>query len=115
MTDESTFALHTASDAAETVVLTVTGEVDMTTAPELAKAFEGMAGPVHRVIVDLSAVAFLDSSGLNVLLRGRRELAATDIDLRVVAPPASVVRRVIEIAQLHESLSPVDSLDDALV
>jgi len=115
MTDETTFDLRTTAHAGDTVVVTVVGEVDMMTAPELTKVFNGVAGATRRVVVDLSEVTFLDSSGLNALVRGRRELGAGDIDLKVVAPPSSLVRRVIDIAQLDSTLSPIDSLDDALV
>jgi len=115
MTDESTFELHSAVADDGIVVLTVVGEVDMTTAPELTRAFAAVPDSSRRVIVDLGGVTFLDSSGLNALVRGRRELAAGDVELRVVAPAAGAVRRVIEITQLEESLSPVESLEDALV
>ena len=115
MTDESPFELHTTTDSSDVVVVTVVGEVDMTTAPELTKAIDGVAGTARKVVVDLSGVTFLDSSGLNALVRGRRELAAADRELSVVAPPAGVVRHVIGIAQLDATLAPVDALDDALV
>ncbi len=115
MTDESPFELHTTVDGSGAVVVTVAGEVDMTTAPGLTKAFDGVAGSVRKVVVDLGGVTFLDSSGLNALVRGRRELAAADIELSVVAPPPGLARRVIGIAQLDSTLAPVDSLADALV
>lgn len=114
MSDEPTFELRTTSNGGDAVVFTVLGEVDMTTAPELSKAFAGVVGTVRRVVVDLSDVIFLDSTGLSALVRGRRELGGDDVDLRVVAPPSSIVRRVIEIAHLVEALSPADSLADAL-
>jgi len=114
MTDESTFEIRTAH-AGDVIVLTVVGEVDMTTAPELSKALSTVSDTAPRVVVDLGSVTFLDSSGLNALVRGRRELAASDVDLKVVVPAEGPVRRVIEIARLDDALSLVDSLDDALV
>jgi anti-sigma B factor antagonist len=114
MTDESTFELHTAA-AGDAIVFTVIGEVDMTTAPELAKALDAVPDTARLVVVDLGGVTFLDSSGLNALVRGRRELAASDVGFKVVVPAEGVVRRVIEITRLEDSLSLVDSLDDALV
>jgi len=114
MTDESTFELHSGTSG-DAIVLTVIGEVDMTTAPELANALAAVSDTASRVVVDLGGVTFLDSSGLNALVRGSRELADNDVDFRVVAPPTGTVRRVIEITRLEDSLSLVDSLDDALV
>jgi anti-sigma B factor antagonist len=114
MTDsETTFAILPSS-AGSAAVLTVVGEVDMTTAPELLRSIELVSDGTERVVVDLSAVTFLDSSGLNALLSGRRALDARGIGLRVVSPEDNPVRRVFEITQLTESLSVVPSLPAAL-
>lgn len=98
----------------DALVLAVTGEVDMTTAPELAKAIELVSDHTASVVVDLSGVTFLDSSGLGALLRAQRELGERGIGLRVVTPADSPVRRVFEITQLVDPLAVVESLDDAL-
>ena len=113
MTDQPTFELRTAAAATDTVVVTVLGEIDMTTAPELADALAAATPSVRRVVVDLSNVTFLDSSGLSALVRSRRELAGAGVDLGIVAPPSSLARRVIGIAQLDSTLAVVGSLDDA--
>ena len=75
---------------------------------------EGASDPCRRVVVDLSEVTFLDSSGLNALVTSRRSLAARDVDLRVISPTDHVVRRVFEIAQLTEELGVVETFDAAL-
>jgi len=98
----------------DALVLSVTGEIDMGTAPRLAEAFEGASGRMKLVIVDLTDVSFVDSSGLNVLLQTQRALAEHGSALRIVAPTTSVVRRVFEIANLTEPLNVVESQDDAL-
>jgi anti-anti-sigma factor len=111
--DSTTFDLQS-SAVGDALVIAVSGDVDMTSAPALADAIDVVGDRIRRVIVDLSAVMFLDSSGLNALVRGKRALDAKEIGLRVVAPVDSVVRRVLEITQLTESLSVVDSLDQAV-
>ena len=55
------------SRAADILIVEVAGEVDMATAPQLAEAVEGASGPCRRVVVDLSEVTFLDSSGLRAI------------------------------------------------
>ncbi|MGK5739474.1 STAS domain-containing protein [Micromonospora sp. URMC 103] len=63
------------SDHQGAVAVTVTahGEIDLSTADELQREIEAaVAGEAATVIVDLTAVSFLDSAGINVLLRGRR-------------------------------------------
>lgn len=104
------------SQTAETLVVGVVGEVDMATAPELAQAVDAevLNESVRRVVVDLTDVTFLDSSALNALVQGQRELTERKIVFRVVSPADQNVRRIFEIAQLAVPLGVVDSLDDAL-
>jgi len=111
--DSPTFELKS-SHAADILVVEVVGEVDMATSPQLAQALEAAPDAIRRVVVDLSEVSFLDSSGLNALVVARRSLAARDIDLRVVSPGDHVVRRVFEIAQLTDELGVVETFDSAL-
>lgn len=96
------------------IVLEITGEVDLDTAPELARALDIRGGDVDRVVVDLTAVTFLDSSGLRALVEAWRRLAVLEIALRVVVPTPSIVRRVFELTDLVETLGIVASLEDAL-
>jgi anti-sigma B factor antagonist len=96
------------------VVVAVVGEVDMATAPELAEAFAAVNDSARRVIVDLTEATFLDSSALNALVHGQRELAKQQIEFRVVSPADKIVRRVFELTQLEASLGVVESLPDAL-
>jgi anti-anti-sigma factor len=111
--DESTFDVHTSADG-DAFIVAVFGEVDMTSAPELVKAI-GLAPDAARcVVLDLRGVTFLDSSGLNAVVRGKRALDGKEIAFHVVAPADGVVRKVFEIAHLMESLSVVDSIDEAL-
>jgi len=114
MTDPSSPFTLQSSVVGDDLVVAVAGEIDMTTAPELAKAVEVISNHTRNVVVDLCGVTFLDSSGLNALIRGQRALAKRQIALRIVAPAEGIVRRVFEITQLTEALSVVDSLDDAL-
>lgn len=59
------------SQAGGAVVLTVSGEVDMLTAPELAKALHAVPA---ALIVDLSKVEFLASAGMTILVSAHGEV-----------------------------------------
>lgn len=61
-----------------TAVLTAVGEIDMSNTPRLAAALDSAPG---RVVLDLSAVEYLDSAGLSVLFlhAGRLELIANPL------------------------------------
>jgi anti-anti-sigma factor len=102
------------SRAADILIVEVAGEVDMATSPQVVEAVESASNGCRRVVVDLTEVTFLDSSGLNALVNCRRSLAARDVDLRVVSPSDHVVRRVFEIAQLTDELGVVETFDAAL-
>jgi anti-anti-sigma factor len=112
MTDPG-FAIHSSMVDANLVV-EVIGEADMATAPKLTAAFESVFDETRRVVVDLSAVGFLDSSALNALVRAQAELARREIGFRVVSPADRNVRRVFEMTRLVDALHVVDSLAEAL-
>jgi anti-anti-sigma factor len=71
------------------VVVAIAGEVDMATAPLLARALRWYTE--CDVIVDLSATGFLDSSGLAVLLHTKKRLQATGRTLRTTGERGSVL------------------------
>ena len=109
---EPLFEIQT-STADGALILAAAGEIDLATAPQLGDAIHAANG-VNRVVVDLSAVTFIDSSGLNALVHGQRSLADRDISLRVVSPTDKVVYKVFEMTRLTSQLGIVDSLADAL-
>ncbi|MHB8533111.1 MAG: STAS domain-containing protein [Solirubrobacteraceae bacterium] len=71
--------------------LSVHGEADLRTAPELERALQDAAElPVRRIVLDLAGLGFIDSSGLNVLCRTQRraELRGQRLVLANVSAPA---------------------------
>jgi anti-sigma B factor antagonist len=111
--DPPDFALRStvlpATPSGSALVVEVVGEVDMTTASELSEALEAAPEGTTWVVIDLSEVSFLDSSGLNALVQARRLLAERGLALRVVVPAEGAIRRVFEITHLTEPLTVVDS------
>jgi anti-sigma B factor antagonist len=78
-------------------VLAVRGEIDSLTTPTLQTAVaELLAGPEHRLVIDLSGVSFLASSGLAVLIRAAQEAAERGARLRLVGT-GRPVRRPLEV------------------
>jgi anti-sigma B factor antagonist len=79
------------------------GDLDLATAPEL----EGWLGDLRReradVILDLSQVGFMDSSGVRMLLDAQRAALRARTGLRVVRPTRPA-RRAIEVAGVAEAL-----------
>ena len=90
------------------VLLSVEGEVDLATAPELEGALQrALQSPARRLVVDLRAVQFLDSSGLSVLVRQDRLARAGERQLVIVKPPPQV-HQVFELTGLSRHLTMVD-------
>jgi len=102
------------SRVADAVVVAIIGEIDMATAPEVARAIDSGHDGAERVVVDLTEVTFLDSSALNALVHCQKSLAEHDIGFRVVSPSDHAVRNVFDITHLTGPLSVVDTLDEAL-
>ena len=91
----------------------VRGEVDIETAPDLTAALDAAIRETRgALVVDLSHVAFLDSSGVNVLLRARAVLGREERALVIVCPPGPA-RRVFEVAGIADVLELFDSREYA--
>ncbi|TQM10250.1 STAS domain-containing protein [Pseudonocardia kunmingensis] len=108
--------LTTARPAADQVVITVGGEVDMLTSPQLRSLvldqFEPDAG-VELVVLDLDGVTFLGTSGLAVLIEVREAAHAAGVELRL-ACTARRVLRPLTIAGLIPLFDIHDTIDGAL-
>lgn len=78
-------------------LLTVAGEVDTVTAPHLGLALDRLLDePVDVLVADLTAITFLASSGLAVLIQAAHRADGTGRRLRLVATGRQV-RRPLEI------------------
>lgn len=88
------------SDEGDTVVITVSGELDLATAPELRAACSAAAqGSAETVRIDLGGLTFLDSSGISVLVETQRDLEARGAAL-VLHHMSDRTRRVLDVAGL---------------
>ena len=81
------------SGTAPQVLLTVSGEVDSSSAPVVRQHLDALLDDaVRELTIDLTAVTFLDSAGLCVLAAAHRRAVAQDVRLRVLASSRAVVR-----------------------
>jgi len=94
---------ETQSEHATTVV--VAGDVDLATAPKLQAALVAVDGDV---IVDLSEVSFLDSSGLSALIAGRKHAVAAGCGFEV-RNPGELVERAMRITGVYDFLNATGS------
>ena len=93
-------------------VVTVGGELDVHTAPSLQAAL-GALDTSGRIVVDLTAVSFLDSTGLSVFVNALSDAREREATLAVVANAPRVVK-VFTLTGLDAALSLFPTLAEAL-
>lgn len=95
-------------------VVQVAGEIDVYTAPALREelAAQQEVGPVH-LVVDLTDVPFMDSTGLGVLVGALKRARTTGGDLRLVIDQEKVLK-VFRITALTQVFQIHETLDEAL-
>jgi anti-anti-sigma factor len=92
--------------------LTVRGELDMNTAPELERSLE--AAPGASIMLDLSDCEFIDSTGIALIVRTWQRLDSDGDGRLVLCRVKHQVRRLLEITGVENSISIHDQRDTAL-
>jgi anti-anti-sigma factor len=93
------------------VVVAASGELDMLTAPQLRDAVQSALGQSPAgLIVDLTAVDFLGSAGMQVLMEAHNQTNGTETRFAVVAdgPATSRPLKITGIADLIDLYSTLD-------
>jgi len=103
-----------ASAGAAHAVVVLTGEVDATNSEELYGVLESVVLQHPRLlVVDLTELSFMDSTGLRMLLRSSRELDQQGGVLALAAPHASVAR-VLQLTRADQLIPVYASIADAV-
>lgn len=95
------------------VIVRPKGRLNMTVAAQLREQLLGLVQSGNsRLVVDLSAVDAIDSSGLGALISGLKAARQSGGDLRISGPCAQVTA-VLELTNLNRALILVESPEDA--
>ncbi|MCU1350982.1 MAG: anti-sigma factor antagonist [Acidimicrobiales bacterium] len=95
-------------------VVAVGGEIDVATAPRLREQLITLVNDGHhRIVVDLGAVDFLDSTGLGVLVGALKRVRTHDGDLALVCDEPRILK-VFEITGLTKVFAMYGTVDQAL-
>jgi anti-anti-sigma factor len=93
----------------------VHGEIDLSNAQEVSSAIGSVMGQEARqLVVDLSDITYLDSSGVALLLRLAERLQSRRRQLHLVVPRGSPVRRVLVFTGLPRVIPVEARLEEAL-
>ncbi|MEO1009234.1 MAG: STAS domain-containing protein [Planctomycetota bacterium] len=98
------------------VVVSPQGEVDLVRSPQLQTSLQDAMGKLSKggsLIVDLSGVTYMDSSGVATLVQGLQLSRKKGVDLTLCALQDRV-RSIFEIARLDTVFRMTGSLDEAL-
>ena len=98
-------------------VVAATGELDVYTSPNLRQSLDSvLAEGAEKVVVDLTGLSFIDSSGLGVLVGTQKRIKELPRgSFAVVCHDGSTVRRLLTLTGLAHVLSVHDSLSAALL
>ena len=102
------------STGAGYTVVELAGEVDATNSDELYDVLESVVLQRPRLlVVDLSALTFMDSTGLRMLLRSSRELDQQGGVLALASPQVSVAR-VLQLTRADQLIPVYGTVADAI-
>jgi anti-sigma B factor antagonist len=89
----------------DAVVLVLSGELDLASAPMLERELrEAEAAGPARVVIDLGGLAFMDSTGLQALLRARERANTNGHQLALRRAPHQV-QRVFELTKTVDAFT----------
>ncbi|GAA2212913.1 hypothetical protein GCM10009850_083750 [Nonomuraea monospora] len=95
-------------------VITIAGEVDSTTSGRLETYIDQVRRRLgEHLVIDATRLAFLDSSGLAVLLAAAALTRAAGADVHLAGPRPRVTR-ILEITGTHRAMSVHDHMTQAL-
>lgn len=99
----------------DTLLIRLSGELDLGVADHLRKALEDVLDrePARNLVFNLTGVSFIDSSGLGVLL-GRYKRVSRNGGKVLIVSPQPQVHRILDLSGLLRIMSEFPSENEAL-
>jgi anti-anti-sigma factor len=95
------------------LILCLRGDIDLSNAQTLQQRIEHAVVGNTDVVLDLSAIGYIDSQGLRLLSQLSKRLSREGSKLQLIAPPGSFARRVLGLTRMSEDIEVVDTIDSA--
>jgi anti-anti-sigma factor len=100
MADVEPVAEEDADDASPPpLVIKILGEMDVSNVHRLRALLEDVTTPDPTIVIDMSELRFMDSSGLTVLLEATRRGATV-----YLREPSAIIRRLVDVTGLSDVL-----------
>jgi anti-anti-sigma factor len=103
------------SSHGRTLLARLTGEIDPSNAENIGRAVvEAMPNDAHALVLDLSAIDHLDSSGIQLIYQLRDSLGGRGQILRLVIPVISPAHDALRLAGVARYVETIETVDDAM-
>lgn len=112
--DSGELASVTATEQGASLILSITGEVDISNIDSVAAAIYALPNTEDGLLIDLTGVTYLDSSAVSLLHDLAMRLRNRAQRLIVTSPPGTPPRRILELTALYVNAPVADSLDSGL-
>ncbi|MGX5183455.1 STAS domain-containing protein [Streptomyces avermitilis] len=113
-TEQAPLSIDVTLPREDVALVTVKGFLDVDTGTEL---HHHLANQMHHgrrhLLLDLSAVPFMDSSGINIILKAYKETRRVEGSVRLI-DPAPAVQRILDLTGVSLTVPSAKSLDEAL-
>ncbi len=104
MTAEQTYLTIDVTSTPDAHTIVLTGEADLLGTPKIEAAIkDAYTSRAKLIVIDLSNLTFIDSSGLHALAVGHQQCQAGGQEMRIIPGPANV-QRLFEITGMNETL-----------
>ena len=97
----------------DATVVAFEGDVDLQSSPDARKVLLEMVGKGQPIMVDLSEVGYIDSSGVASLVESFQAARKSGQDL-VLISVSDGAKRVLELARLDKVFTICDTLEDGI-
>jgi anti-anti-sigma factor len=105
----------TFSPDGDIVVASLRGEIDLSNAGEIGEAIgRRLTNDVLALVLDLTAVEYLDSAGIHVIYDLHERLRNRGQEMRIVIPPGAVIAAALRLADVERAIGAAESVEAAL-
>ena len=104
---------HEIKEEGDAIIVALSGDVDLESSPAARKILLECVGKHKPVLVDLSKVGYIDSSGVASLVESLQSARKKGSDLLLVAVSEGALR-VLQLARLDKVFTICDSIEDGL-
>ncbi len=95
-------------------ICSLSGEINITTSPQLRKTFESfVSSNVTKIVIDFSQVSYIDSSGLATFIELLQRLKKIGGNF-CICSMSQKVKNIFEVTKLHKLFTLFDTREEAI-